>query len=82
MKMKKRKRMGRRRTPGRNLHHLTAKSNGGPNTRDNLLLIDCTRHELWHKLWGNRSLEQVIALLQRLKRMKGRDHVKQYREAA
>jgi len=52
-----------------NKHHLTP---GGDNGRGNILIMDALRHVLWHKLFGNKTLEQVIALLQRMKRMKGR----------
>jgi hypothetical protein len=54
----------------KNRHHLRPKSRGGQKIQSNLLLIDMERHCAWHKLWGNRTLEEVIALLQRLKSIK------------
>ena len=53
-----------------NRHHLTAKSRGGQAIQSNLLTIDMKRHCAWHVLWGNRTLDEVIALLQRLKQIK------------
>lgn len=50
----------------RNLHHLVPRSRGGANDRQNLLLIDMDRHEAWHKLWGNRTIEEVLRLLTRV----------------
>ena len=54
----------------RNRHHLTPKSRGGEKTDSNLLLIDMERHNAWHKLWGNRTLDEVIELLIRVKHAK------------
>ncbi len=51
-------------------HHLKPKSRGGQNIESNLLIIEIKRHNAWHVLWENRTLDEVIALLQRLKRMK------------
>lgn len=60
----------------RNKHHMTPRSRRGErfygDSDVNLLLIDIERHEKWHKLWGNRTIEEVLALLTRLARMKGR----------
>jgi len=55
---------------GRNKHHLKAKSLGGSKATYNLLLIDIERHRIWHKLFGLLNLDEVIALLQRVKRAK------------
>jgi len=60
------------RYPGRNFHHLLPRSRGGEKTADNLLLIHIDRHRRWHNLFGTRSLEEVILLLVRLHRAKGR----------
>lgn len=67
MKRKKRYR-------GRNYHHLTPKSRKGGYSDSNLLLIYRERHAIWHRIFGNKTLEEVIALLIRLSRMKGRDY--------
>jgi hypothetical protein len=61
-----------RRYPGRHFHHLLPRSRGGEKTTDNLLLIHVDRHQKWHSLFGNRSLEEVISLLVRVHRAKGR----------
>ena len=53
-----------------NRHHLKPKSRGGQSTESNLLIIEIKRHNAWHTLWGNRTLDEVIALLQRLRTMK------------
>ena len=55
-----------------NKHHLKNKSRGGGNQDWNLILIDIERHQYWHRVFKNMSLEEVIELLCRLKRMK--DH--------
>lgn len=60
------------RYPGRNFHHLLPRSRGGEQTADNLLLIHIDRHRRWHNLFGTRSLEEVILLLVRVHRAKGR----------
>src|SRR5438270_1658289 len=57
---------------GRHFHHLLPRSRGGEKTTDNLLLIHIDRHQKWHSLFGNRSLEEVISLLVRVHRAKGR----------
>ena len=58
--------------PGRNFHHLINKINGGENSKDNLLLLKVKRHFYWHRLFGSKSLEEVIELLFRVHRAKGR----------
>jgi hypothetical protein len=35
-------------------------------------LLKLDRHFYWHKLFGNKTLEEVISLLQRVHRAKGR----------
>lgn len=56
----------------RNHHHLTPKSRGGSVSGRNLLLVDGNVHKEWHKVFGNRTLEEVIALLLRVQRAKER----------
>lgn len=67
---KKRHKM--KRYANRNRHHLQAKSLGGKNTPQNLLLIKIERHRAWHDLFGLLNLEEVIQLLQRLQRCKAK----------
>jgi hypothetical protein len=54
----------------RNRHHLVPKSRKGPNTRRNLLYIDVNVHRRWHLVFGNRTLDEVIALLERVRSAK------------
>ena len=60
----------RKRYKGRNYHHLTPKSRGGGYSVNNLLLMNIVRHRYWHKIFGNRTLQEVISLLKRLERLK------------
>ena len=72
-KLRKRlKKQYKRRLQGRNKHHLTPRSRNGRSTPSNLLLIDIGKHACWHKLFGNRTLREVICLLQKLERLKRR----------
>lgn len=57
---------------GRNLHHLVPRSRNGRNHISNLLLIDIERHEHWHKMFGNMTIDEVLSLLTRMARMKSR----------
>jgi len=61
-----------RQVQGKNNHHLTPKSRGGVSTPKNLLYIDIEKHRCWHQIFKLRTLEEVIAELQRLQRMKSR----------
>lgn len=54
----------------KNKHHLKNKSKGGGDEKSNLLLIKIERHKAWHILFKNLSLDEVIELLQRVKRLK------------
>gem|GEM_PF-2055295 len=60
----------KRRLRGRNKHHLTPKSRGGRATPNNLLLIEIEKHACWHKIFGLRTLREVIQLLERLDKIK------------
>lgn len=59
-----------KRHSGRNRHHLIPVSRGGTNSDRNLLLIDIEKHEAWHRIFGLRTLSEVISILHRLDRMK------------
>ena len=48
-------------------HHLTAKSRGGKRNPQNIILFDTARHNAWHFLFGNMTLDEVIATLKRLR---------------
>ena len=54
----------------RNKHHLRPKSRSGTRHRSNMLLIDGRTHVKWHQVFGNRTLGEVIELLQRVQRAK------------
>lgn len=69
-KMKKRRRW-------RNRHHLRPRSRRGGNNCQNLLYIDGRVHQMWHLVFKNRTLDEVIALLIRVKRAK--EHQSDYR---
>jgi hypothetical protein len=62
----------KKRRKWRNQHHLVPRSRGGNNEVSNLLLIDEETHIEWHRVFGNLTLEEVIALLQRLQRAKAK----------
>jgi hypothetical protein len=70
MKNKKKRTMNR--------HHLRPKKRGGQKIGSNLILIDIKRHNAWHVLWGNRTLGEVIALLERLQHIKETQRFKAY----
>jgi hypothetical protein len=54
----------------RNRHHLKPKSRGGSGLENNLLLMDMRRHNMWHQLFDNLTLDEVIELLIRVRRAK------------
>ena len=54
----------------RNRHHLTPKSRRGSMSKRNLLYVDGNVHRRWHEVFGNRTLEEIIALLIRVQRAK------------
>lgn len=60
----------RKHLSGRNRHHLIPRSRGGTNSDRNMLLMDIEKHELWHQLWGTRTIEEILALLSRMATMK------------
>ncbi len=71
--------MRRKRIPkGRDRHHIVNKSNGGSNSRHNLLLIHIERHRAWHECFGNRSIREVIVALERLERAKKKQRRRSY----
>ena len=63
--------------PITNQHHLTPQSRQGNNEPSNLLKLKAERHFYWHQLFRKpngkeRTLEEVIALLLRVHKAKGR----------
>ena len=51
-------------------HHLIPRSRNGHKVPSNLLLIKISRHRNWHAIWGNKTLNEIIELLQRVRRAK------------
>lgn len=47
----------------RNHHHLIPKSRGGSSQPQNLLLLWNSKHEMWHQIFGNLTLTEIINLL-------------------
>lgn len=47
-----------------NHHHLIPRSRHGQDLQSNLLLIKVVRHRNWHKMWANRTLLEIIRLLE------------------
>ena len=62
--------MKKKHRKGQSRHHLKPRSRHGNGSTTNLLTLKIERHELFHKMFGNRSLDEVIALLIRIKRAK------------
>lgn len=58
----------KKRYKGRNYHHLRPRQRGGKDNEGNLLLIDIEKHIYWHKIFKNKTLDEVIGLLIRLSR--------------
>ena len=54
----------------KNLHHLCPRSRGGSSLESNLLLIDKSKHNAWHLLFGTLTLDEIISLLQKVKELK------------
>lgn len=59
-------------------HHLKPREQGGQTIDSNLLLIDAYRHDAIHLLFGGKSLDEIIALLQRLQQAKQYQYDKKY----
>lgn len=56
---------------GRNKHHLIPTSRGGVYISFNKILINIEKHNRWHEVFGNLTLDEIIKLLTRIKRMRG-----------
>lgn len=53
-------------------HHMTPVSRGGSDKPSNLVWLGWNKHDLLHKLFGNKTLEQSIEVLIRVHRAKAR----------
>jgi hypothetical protein len=57
-----------------NRHHLRPRSRGGDSLESNLLVMDIERHNAWHFLFQNQTLDEIIEALERLRSMKRSKH--------
>lgn len=48
-------------------HHLISRSKGGESLGSNLLRIDVYRHDAWHLLFGNKTINEIVNLLKDFK---------------
>lgn len=53
-----------------NRYHIRNRVCGGQSIESNLLTMDTERHKAFHFLFHNLSFDEVIALLQRVKKLK------------
>lgn len=60
------------RTGVTNHHHLRPRSRGGDSLDSNLLLIDTGKHDAWHFIFGNLTLDEIIKILIMLRMVKER----------
>lgn len=51
---------------------MVPRSRGGSSKATNLLLLDVEKHAMLHKIFGNRTWEEIIQVMIRVSRMKGR----------
>ena len=61
----------KKRHHGRDRHHNVARQRGGGHNVQNLILLDKERHMLLHKIFGNRTIREIINVLRRLDSAKG-----------
>lgn len=50
-----------------NRHHLKPRSRGGSDRTYNIIKLDAYRHDAYHLLFGNLTIDEVIELLIRLR---------------
>jgi len=72
-----RKKRKKKKYSGRNYHHIVPKSRILPCKRtraklQELLLMKIDRHDYWHRIFGDMTLDEVVELLTRLQRSKGK----------
>lgn len=54
----------------KNKHHLKPKSRSGSSMDYNIANLDIDKHNLLHKIFGNSTLTEIIAILIRFAKMK------------
>lgn len=69
------------RKPRMTKHHMKPQSRRGSNAPSNLLILDEEKHKAFHFVFGNLTWEEIIALLVRTARMKGREKTPEIDEA-
>lgn len=67
---KKKAGKGWKKVSGMNRHHWLNKCQGGEWTVDNISYLHVERHDWWHRVFGNLSLDEAIAVLTRLRQIK------------
>ena len=68
--------MKKKHRSGLSRHHLRPRSRKGKSTPDNLLTLRIETHELWHRMFQNRTISEVILLLARIQRAKEHQKVR------
>jgi hypothetical protein len=53
-------------------HHVIPRSRGGSECNKNVLRLWNDKHECWHTLFSNKTIPEIIALLKRLQKLKGK----------
>lgn len=61
-----------------NDHHLKPRSRGGQDIGSNLLWLDEYRHSAWHLLFKNLTIDEIIALLLRVKQIKDSQKMRRF----
>jgi hypothetical protein len=59
---------------GLSRHHLIPKARGGKKN-DGILMLEVEQHKAWHALFGNRTIGEVIAILEIINREKRRKRI-------
>lgn len=53
-------------------HHLLARSRGGDSNPYNILMLWRKKHDCWHTLFGNKTLDEIIEIMCRVRSIKAR----------
>ena len=55
---------------GKTKHHNLAKTKGGKDNKRNVIVLKVETHQLLHKIFGNRTIREIISVLERLDQAK------------
>ena len=55
---------------GKTKHHNLAVARGGKSNRQNVIILKAETHQLLHKIFGNRTIREIISVLERLDQAK------------